>query len=179
MASLTSWFWFLHKEVVLLLLLLYVAAAASSDGPPRRCYNTIYSFGDSLADTGNLYYDPNIDSVPPKQILVLNPPYGETFFHHPTGRWSNGRVIIDFIAEEMGIPLLQPYLGIKNKKIKDWKATEGVNFAVGGATALTSRFQCDQGIVNINNIVTNYTLPVQLHWFIHEFLPFIHNSSHL
>ncbi|KAF2532657.1 hypothetical protein F2Q70_00030605 [Brassica cretica] len=59
-----------------------------------RNFKSIISFGDSIADTGNLLglSDPN--DLP----KVAFPPYGETFFHHPTGRFSNGRLIIDFIG---------------------------------------------------------------------------------
>jgi len=59
-----------------------------------RNFKSIISFGDSIADTGNLLglSDPN--DLPASAF----PPYGETFFHHPTGRYSDGRLIIDFIG---------------------------------------------------------------------------------
>ncbi|XP_071726519.1 GDSL esterase/lipase At1g28580-like isoform X3 [Rutidosis leptorrhynchoides] len=59
-------------------------------------YKSIISFGDSLADTGNLKEEL---AWKPKaqQYHFFLPPYGETFFHKPTGRCSNGRLIIDFI----------------------------------------------------------------------------------
>ncbi|XLT12229.1 hypothetical protein HN51_057919 [Arachis hypogaea] len=168
----SSWLKILTAPLQLLIVLLHVAASSSVSS---RCFTTIYSFGDSIADTGNLYFDINTDHhIPPSQSLVLNLPYGETYFHHPTGRWSNGRLIIDFFAEHMGIPLLKPYLGIKNGKIRDWNPKEeGVNFAVGGATALDPSFFVDKGI---NDIATNYSLGVQLDWFQH-LLPSICNSS--
>nr|GMD48654.1 GDSL esterase/lipase At1g28590-like [Ipomoea batatas] len=54
-------------------------------------YTSIFAFGDSLTDVGNrvLLY--------PNHSHMGEPPYGETFFHHPTGRCSDGRLIIDFI----------------------------------------------------------------------------------
>lgn len=55
------------------------------------CYTSIIGFGDSLFDTGNL------KQLNP-QLGFFYPPYGETFFHKPTGRASNGRLIIDFIG---------------------------------------------------------------------------------
>ncbi|CAN7117930.1 unnamed protein product [Brassica rapa subsp. narinosa] len=59
-----------------------------------RRFKSIISFRDSIADTENLLglSDPN---DPPH---VAFRPYGDTFFHHPTGRFSNGRLIIDFIG---------------------------------------------------------------------------------
>ncbi|MED6145580.1 hypothetical protein PIB30_026572 [Stylosanthes scabra] len=164
-------------------LLLHVAASSifismatpiisSTTSSSTRCYKAIYSFGDSLADTGNDAYD-DTRTLPSSQTLALNLPYGETYFHHPTGRWSDGRLIVDFIAEKMGLPLLKPYLGIKNGNIKDWNPTEGVNFAVAGATAVDSSFYLEKGIYNI---ATNYSLGVQLDLFM-DLLPSICNSS--
>ena len=59
------------------------------------CYTSIISFGDSLADTGNLK---QIASETGKVLSYFLPPYGETFFHQPTGRCSDGRLIIDFLG---------------------------------------------------------------------------------
>ncbi|KAJ6999969.1 hypothetical protein NC653_010656 [Populus alba x Populus x berolinensis] len=51
-------------------------------------------FGDSLADTGNSRNLSPPDNLPHFTFL----PYGETFFHHPTGRCSDRRLVIDFIG---------------------------------------------------------------------------------
>jgi hypothetical protein len=52
----------------------------------------MFSFGDSLIDTGNfIHYSKAPGSV-------SRPPYGRTFFGRPTGRWSDGRLIVDFIG---------------------------------------------------------------------------------
>jgi len=56
-------------------------------------YNAIWSFGDSISDTGNLCV-----GGCPAWLTMGQPPYGETFFHRPTGRCSDGRVIVDFLG---------------------------------------------------------------------------------
>jgi phospholipase/lecithinase/hemolysin len=62
--------------------------------PAAACYQRLFSFGDSLADTGNFrFYYGNSSGEP-----ALRLPYGETFFRRPTGRFSNGRLVIDFIG---------------------------------------------------------------------------------
>ncbi|XP_038972708.1 GDSL esterase/lipase At1g28570-like [Phoenix dactylifera] len=87
-------------QLSLLLALLFlqnVHPAATS------CYTSIFSFGDSLADTGNFLHYAN-------QGPEARLPYGETYFQHPTGRFSDGRLIIDFIAQAIGVPLVPPLL---------------------------------------------------------------------
>ena len=49
-------------------------------------FPAIFNFGDSNSDTGN--FDAS--------LFELRSPYGETFFHRPVGRGSDGRLIIDF-----------------------------------------------------------------------------------
>ncbi|GAU46871.1 hypothetical protein TSUD_385480 [Trifolium subterraneum] len=128
-----------HRWTTITLLLLIIAS------PPlltAACstYSSIFSFGDSLADTGNLYF-----SSPQPSDKCFFPPYGQTYFHHPSERCSDGRLIIDFIAEWLGIPMLKPYLGIKNGEMEDLSVNEGVNFAVIGATALEDSFFEEKG----------------------------------
>lgn len=79
------------KRVGFLLVSTCLAIEAVSSFP--RPYESMFSFGDSLADTGNLLLE-GARAFP----VVKNLPYGETFFMHPTGRCSDGRLIIDFIG---------------------------------------------------------------------------------
>ncbi|XP_071736153.1 GDSL esterase/lipase At1g28580-like [Rutidosis leptorrhynchoides] len=119
------------------------------------CYTSIISFGDSLADTGNLKIQYlKTDGTAPH---FLFPPYGETFFHKPTGRFSNGRLIIDFVAESLGLPLIPPYLGINITRLR-----QGVNYAVAGGTALEPSFLEERGVSNNRE---NASLGTQLGWF--------------
>ena len=54
----------------------------------------LFIFGDSLVDAGN--NNNYINSTTEAQANYG--PYGETFFKYPTGRFSNGRIIPDFIG---------------------------------------------------------------------------------
>jgi hypothetical protein len=77
-----------------LAVLLLVLAPAQPSRADTPCYTRLFSFGDSLTDTGNFgFVFPN-DTLAPGLSL----PYGETFFHSATGRCSNGRLIVDFIG---------------------------------------------------------------------------------
>nr|CAB3473745.1 unnamed protein product [Digitaria exilis] len=122
--------------------------------PAAACYQRVFSFGDSLADTGNFrFYYGNNSGEP-----ALRPPYGETFFRRATGRFSNGRLILDFIADTMGLPFVPPYLS--GHRAEDFAS--GANFAVGGATALSPEFFRDRGF-NIGDGRPH--LDKEMNWF--------------
>ncbi|KAL3617052.1 hypothetical protein CASFOL_039446 [Castilleja foliolosa] len=119
----------------------------------------IVSLGDSLADTGNqLLLRP-----PDNPSFAASPPYGRTFFHRPTGRFSDGRLVIDFIAQSLGLPFVQPYVGGGEINV-DRSFSKGVNFAVAGASALDNDFYENLGIHNMD---TNVSLRTQLDWLTH------------
>ncbi|XP_060964372.1 GDSL esterase/lipase 1 [Cannabis sativa] len=89
----------------------------------------LFVFGDSLFDAGNNNYF--------NTALRANYfPYGQTFFNYPTGRFSNGRLIPDFVAEYAKLPLIPPYL---HPGYVDY--TSGVNFASSGAGVLIETHQ--------------------------------------
>ncbi|KAK4486128.1 hypothetical protein RD792_008796 [Penstemon davidsonii] len=138
------------SQMILLIttLLVFISCSTASPFPFKK----IYAFGDSYTDTGNT----KTSTGPTAFNYVSNPPYGETFFHHPTNRYSDGRIIIDFVAEALSLPFVPPY--------RDTKADQshGVNFAVGGATAIR------HGYFLKNNVTFNLvpqSLQTQLVWF--------------
>lgn len=85
----------------------------------------LFVFGDSLFDPGNNYINTTTD------FQANHWPYGQSYFNPPTGRFSDGRLIPDFIAEYAGLPLVPAYLEPGNNEF-----THGANFASGGAGAL-------------------------------------------
>lgn len=116
---------------------LILISCHSHSTPPPENHVALFIFGDSLFDPGNNNY---INTTFDYQANFW--PYGETVFSYPTGRFSDGRVIPDFIAQYAGLPLIPPYLqpaGNYNHKF-----TYGVNFASGGAGALA---ETNQGFV--------------------------------
>ncbi|XP_068470405.1 GDSL esterase/lipase At3g26430 isoform X2 [Phaseolus vulgaris] len=82
-------------------------------------FRAIFNFGDSNSDTGGL--SAAFGQAPP--------PNGITFFHSPNGRFSDGRLIIDFIAKSFGLPYLNAYLDSVGSNF-----SHGANFATAGST---------------------------------------------
>lgn len=68
--------------------------SSHADDHPSKKHAALFIFGDSLFDVGNNNY---INSTARTQANYW--PYGETFFNHPTGRFSDGRLIPDFIGK--------------------------------------------------------------------------------
>ncbi|KAK4595710.1 hypothetical protein RGQ29_013982, partial [Quercus rubra] len=126
---------------------------------------------DSISDTGNL-----ILQNPYLPFFQL--PYGKTYFKNATGRCSNGLLMIDFIAQSAGIPLLAPYLN-KDALFSGGHlganiavaVSGGVNFAAADATALPINFFG----ANFPSSVTSSSLNVQLDWMSTYFHHTYHN----
>ncbi|XP_019175949.1 PREDICTED: GDSL esterase/lipase At1g28590-like [Ipomoea nil] len=134
---------------VICILIFLLASGVQASG----CYESIISFGDSLADTGNLIH------LFRSSAAAI--PYGETFFHRPTGRYSDGRLIIDFIAQSMGFPFVPPYIEMKNASKSNFIG--GVNFAIAGCPAMDSSLLAAMGIEDPSG--SNASLGTQLNWF--------------
>ncbi|KAJ4763857.1 GDSL esterase/lipase [Rhynchospora pubera] len=123
---------------------------------PSHAFDSIFSFGDSYTDTGNL----NVLAKKFKSSPMPsdNLPYGQTFFRRPSHRFSDGRLIVDFFAEEFGLPYLKPYLG------KNGSFRQGANFAVEGATALDPTFFKEHNLTSYEDPLST-SLSSQLQWF--------------
>ncbi|CAM0951536.1 unnamed protein product [Alopecurus aequalis] len=151
-------------ELALVFSLLFLSCihGVTSDS---HYFTSMFSFGDSYIDTGNYVIMAANSPVP---VWQDRPPYGMTFFGHPAGRISDGRVIVDFIAEEFGLPLLPASLQNSSD------VSKGVNFAVGGATALDVGFFESDKLVQFK--LPNSSLNVQLWWF-EKLKPSIRNTT--
>uniref|UniRef100_A0A0A0M3C0 Uncharacterized protein n=1 Tax=Cucumis sativus TaxID=3659 RepID=A0A0A0M3C0_CUCSA len=121
-------------SVVILGVVLALAALTAQAEAGR----SFFVFGDSLVDNGNNNYlatTARADSYP----------YGIDFpTHRPTGRFSNGLNIPDYISQQLGSEFLLPYL---NPELNGRRLLDGANFASAGIGILN-----DTGIQFINII---------------------------
>ncbi|KAL0910873.1 hypothetical protein M5K25_018969 [Dendrobium thyrsiflorum] len=101
-----------------LLILLFLSATTTE----ADCsFPAIFNFGDSNSDTGGFWA-----AFPTQQA-----PYGMTYFKKPAGRASDGRAVIDFLAQALGLPFLSPYLQSIGSNFR-----HGANFATAASTVL-------------------------------------------
>ncbi|PUZ73159.1 hypothetical protein GQ55_2G452700 [Panicum hallii var. hallii] len=145
------------RVLVAVQVLVAACAVLGGGGEMRRrghgggCFTRLFSFGDSITDNGNwMHYTRSPGAV-------ARPPYGETFFRRPNGRFCDGRIIIDHIADALGIPFLTPYLA--GNASEDY--AHGANFAVGGATALGHDYFRGK---KLDARFTPYSLHWQMRW---------------
>lgn len=73
--------------------ILLSSARCNNGEPSVPQHKALFVFGDSLFDPGNNQYLTN--GIKPQ---TSNWPYGETYFNYPTGRFSDGRILPDFIG---------------------------------------------------------------------------------
>ncbi|KAD2803952.1 hypothetical protein E3N88_37329 [Mikania micrantha] len=107
---------------------------------PECDFPAIFNFGDSNSDTGGL--------LAMFGETAVRPPNGETFFHSPAGRVCDGRLLIDFIAEGLGLPYLNAFLDSMGTNF-----THGANYATIGSTILrpnTTIFQSGYSPISLD-----------------------------
>ncbi|XP_058006442.1 GDSL esterase/lipase 5 isoform X2 [Hevea brasiliensis] len=113
---------------VLMMFFFFTVPSASSKGDHRvpSKHVALFVFGDSVFDPGNNNFR-NISNDSKANFW----PYGETFFKFPTGRYTDGRILPDFLSMYLRIPLWKPYLAPGKHNL-----LHGANFASGGAAVL-------------------------------------------
>ncbi|KAM7509188.1 hypothetical protein LguiA_019641 [Lonicera macranthoides] len=136
----------MHSLRVLIVASIMVMRVGGEEVAPSTNCNipAIYNFGDSNSDTGGIA----------AAFFPMATPCGETFFHRPVGRASDGRLIIDFIAEHLGLPHLSAYLDSIGTSFR-----QGANFATGGATIMR------QNESWFENNVSPFALDIQVEHF--------------
>ncbi|KAJ8900614.1 hypothetical protein K2173_025391 [Erythroxylum novogranatense] len=105
------------------LLVIWIVKMATSNslGYSKCQFQAIFNFGDSNSDTGGFW----------AAFPAQSGPWGMTYFKHPAGRASDGRLIVDFLGEALGLPFLSPYLQSIGSDYR-----HGANFATLASTVL-------------------------------------------
>ncbi|XP_004237239.1 GDSL lipase [Solanum lycopersicum] len=113
----------------------------------NKVTTTVFVFGDSMFDPGNNNYITN-----PSAYKANFEPYGISYFKHPTGRFSDGRLLPDFIAEFANLPMIPSfYQALHNHSIN-----HGVNFASAGAGCLDETYR--EKVIPLNTQLGNFKI---------------------
>ncbi|MBA0741370.1 hypothetical protein Gogos_014530 [Gossypium gossypioides] len=111
-----------HFRHVLVVLSVGMAMLSTCLTQDSKCeFKAIFNFGDSNSDTGGFW----------AAFPAQSGPFGMTFFHKPSGRATDGRLILDFLAQALGMPFISPYLQSIGSDYR-----HGVNFATLASTVL-------------------------------------------
>ncbi|CAL1363184.1 unnamed protein product [Linum trigynum] len=111
-----------------------------------------FVFGSSLVDNGN-------NNFLAKALAKSNyPPYGIDFAGGvPTGRYTNGKNVVDFITDQLGIPPLPP-----SRDPSTAGTVRGVDFASGGSGILDETGAITGQVISLNEQIKDFetsTLP--------------------
>ncbi|XVE82281.1 hypothetical protein DITRI_Ditri15bG0135600 [Diplodiscus trichospermus] len=105
-----------------------------------------FVFGDSLVDAGNNNY---IASLCKANVVPNGIDFGG-----PTGRFTNGRTIVDIIGQELGFPdFTPPYLATTTRGSV---VLQGVNYASGGSGILNHTGNIFGGRINFDAQLHNF-----------------------
>ncbi|XP_073154192.1 GDSL esterase/lipase At1g29670-like [Henckelia pumila] len=118
-----------EENVEEMLVQIFIKSPLLIEGEPQ--VPCLFFFGDSLFDNGN-----NNDIATLARVDFS--PYGIDYPGYPTGRFCNGRIIPDFIAEYLGFEEYTPPYATAT----DADYLTGVNYASGGG-----------GILNYTNLI--------------------------
>ncbi|XP_074307810.1 GDSL esterase/lipase 7-like [Silene latifolia] len=123
----------------------------SPEPQPQPLAPALYVFGDSLFDSGNNNWLPTL-------AKANYPPYGHNFPQGPTGRFTNGMTVVDFVAEALGLPYPPPYAALLRRN-----SLTGYNYASGSCGILPETGQSIGLCLNLDVQVKLFQKTVQTH----------------
>ncbi|KAF5206368.1 GDSL esterase/lipase [Thalictrum thalictroides] len=146
----------MSKNYSMILLFIYIFLHLILVNCQSPLAPALYVFGDSISESGN-------NNFFPTDAKANYTPYGIDTSSGATGRFTNGKTIIDFIAQSLGLPLVPAYMSLSTSdKIN---ITTGVNYASGASgilpesgTALGKILSLDEQIKNFKDTVLLKTL---------------------
>ncbi|CAM8959244.1 unnamed protein product [Rhodiola kirilowii] len=130
------------------LCLIITLTLTTSHGGGKCDFQAMFNFGDSNSDTGGRS----------AALMEIGSPNGETFFHHPSGRGCDGRLVIDFIAEELKLPHLDAYLDSLGTSFR-----HGANFATGGSSVRVGGYSPFHLGIQINQFLRFKSFVTRIH----------------
>ncbi|GMI90559.1 hypothetical protein like AT1G29670 [Hibiscus trionum] len=142
-------------NALILVCLQLFACFFQSKGDGRHEIKGMFVFGSSLVDNGNNNFLP--DSLAKADFL----PYGIDFPLGPSGRFTNGKNVVDLLGEMLLLPslLIPPF---SDPSTKGRRVVHGVNFASGASGILDETGFAARQVITLNQQIRNFeeiTLP--------------------
>ncbi|PIN19027.1 Triacylglycerol lipase [Handroanthus impetiginosus] len=137
-----------------LFLFTFFPPSLSLTTVPQSKIKGLFVFGSSLVDNGNNNFLTN--SIAKVDYL----PYGIDFPRGPSGRFTNGKNVIDILSEKLGLPNYIP--PFNDPLTKGSKIIHGVNYASGGSGILDNTGSLAGNVISLNQQIRNFekvTLP--------------------
>ncbi|CAK9156054.1 unnamed protein product [Ilex paraguariensis] len=130
------------------IICITLSTVISSNGAvmASQQFTAMFAFGDSLTDPGNNNY---LNSLAKANYV----PYGIDFYQGPSGRFCNGRTIIDYLGDLLELPLLPAYA---NPFATGRNILKGVNYASAAAGILAETGQNLGQRFNLNDQILNF-----------------------
>ncbi|KAK4485290.1 hypothetical protein RD792_007924 [Penstemon davidsonii] len=138
----------LFNFVTVITVIVTVSESRELIRPFNNTISAVYVFGDSTVDSGNNNY---INTV----FKANFPPYGTNFANHtPTGRFCDGRLVMDFMTSYVGVkenvpPYLDPTLSLD-------ELMTGVCFASSGTGLDPLTAQLFDGVITVPKQLENF-----------------------
>ncbi|KAL4280382.1 hypothetical protein GQ457_03G029310 [Hibiscus cannabinus] len=143
-----------RTAVAQILLCLELLACFSQSKAKGEEIKGMFVFGSSLVDNGNNNFLQ--DSLAKADFL----PYGIDFPHGPSGRFTNGKNVVDLLAQLLNLPFLIP--PFSDPSTKGIRVIHGVNFASGASGILDETGFVARQVITLNQQIRNFeqiTLP--------------------
>ncbi|CAN1235157.1 GDSL esterase/lipase At5g08460 [Linum perenne] len=142
-------------------IFIILAEAAPCFPPPSKAKNEpkvngMFVFGSSLVDNGNNQFLPGGGSGANYR------PYGIDFPLGTTGRYTNGKNVVDLFCEKLGLPLLPASHNPATVADVGKGIFHGVNFASGGSGILNDTGAISGQVISLSEQIRefeNSTLP--------------------
>ncbi|GAB2236111.1 hypothetical protein Droror1_Dr00027847 [Drosera rotundifolia] len=132
---------------ILFMLVLFSLHTMPKQATATRSLHGMFAFGSSIVDNGNNNY---IATLGKANYL----PYGVDFRPpRPTGRFSNGKNVVDLLGDLLRIPLLLPVL---DPTAKGSRIRHGVNYGSGGAGILNDTGSVTGMVMNLDQQISKF-----------------------
>ncbi|KAK9141999.1 hypothetical protein Syun_011399 [Stephania yunnanensis] len=142
-----QYFYFLYLSVfVVLQCVLLCESGYNMEG--RAETNGMFVFGSSLVDNGNNNF---VNGSVAKADYF---PYGIDFPLGPSGRFCNGKNMIDALGEQLKLPHFVPVF--TDPMTKGKRLVHGVNYASGGSGILDDTGSVSGRVITLNQQIRNF-----------------------